>query len=192
MIDGHLDGAVFVDLRTNLEQRTHVFAFVGGEGVDGAVGARRVGVRTGGEGDVFAHHDAGFFVVQRHQVRGGEDVGIAITLHQIHQRTQAGVAIDGLGKAQVHALHATNGCGLTVGECRAGNEIAHGSGDAKDIGNAVDGRAIAQYAKHAAVVANDGAPLHAQLCGLVGRDFDDQCLDQHLRTAAIELVDDGA
>jgi hypothetical protein len=35
-------------------------------------------------------------------------------------------------------------------------------------------------------------PLHAELGRLVGVDFDDQAFDQHLRAAAVELVDHGA
>ena len=82
MVDRHLDGAVLADLGLDLQGDTHVFALNGLEGIDcarSAAGAR-VGELAGHKGHVLRNDDLRFFVVQRQQIGGGQDIAVATVL----------------------------------------------------------------------------------------------------------------
>ena len=67
-------------------------------------------IGTGNERHVLADHDLGFFVVQRHQVGRGQDIGIGVALQRVRQhaevkhRAEAGQRGRSVHDADVQAL----------------------------------------------------------------------------------------
>ena len=87
-----LDRAVFVDLWAHAQHQAHVLRSTVVKGDRARIGG--VGIAAGGKGHVVANDDLGLLVVQRHQVGGGEHVGIAALLQEVGQRAQVVLAVD--------------------------------------------------------------------------------------------------
>jgi len=130
----------------------------------------------------------GLFVVQRHQVGGGEHVGIAAVLQEVGQCAQVVLAVDARSQRQVQGRRP----GAHRRADRTGVARSQRRRQAQDVG-ARGARVGADHAHGAvALFAQHTLPLDAELRQLVGVDFDDQAFDQHLRAAPVELVDHGA
>src|SRR5690606_35085426 len=163
-----------VDLRADLQLDTHVLTLDGVEGLTGVFHRAADDERY-----VLTDNDFRFFVIQRQQTGGGQDVARAVSLQGIDQQPDLGTA-DGTHAAQ----------GSPVRQRRRSGYIALEK--PVDAGGQVEDAAIAPGKvdhPHSAVLVGE-APLHAEFPGAVGGDLGDHRLDQHLGPADIQLADD--
>ncbi len=175
---GHFDAAVFADLRPHAQRQTDVFALYGLKRADGAVAGAGMGELAGDEGHVLADHDARFFVVQREQVGGGQDVGLAALLQKARQHAQHRAVVVAAGDADVEAWRRQR---------RGGAGLQRQVEDVGPAGAKVGPEQADQIAVFAAQL-----PLQADLGRFVGVDLDDQALHEDLGAARVKLIDDGA
>ena len=178
--DGQFDGAVFADLRLDLEREAHVLALNGLEGVDRAVARVGVGELAGDKGHVLADHNFGLFVVQGEQIGRGQYVARAAGFQEARQKAQHIHAVGLLGRANVQAR-------------RWGHGARSGAGGQADDVFAAHAKVGAQEPDHAvARVACRTLPLHAKLGCAVGADFGNQALHIDLRAARVQALNHGA
>ena len=177
MLDFEHHRVAFIDLRGDLEDGADFLTLDGLERIEIVADvAARVRVLTGDERDFLGDLDLGLLVVHGHDRGRGDDVGGGIAAQRAQYR------------GKIHAV-AGKTTDADRGAARYGRErrrVARGAGEIDDAG-AADGfdesadRLIALRAIH--------QPIDAELGRFVGRDFDDDRLDDHLRTTNIELVD---
>ncbi len=88
----------------DLEAGADFFALDGLERIDGALVRAGVRERTGEERHFLTDADLGLLVVERHDVRRRDDVGIAVAAQRVQQRRPTGAGIRDLADAEREAF----------------------------------------------------------------------------------------
>ena len=147
--------------------------------------AARRRVAAGDERNVLADDDARLLVVEREQRRRRQDVGADLRLERAREEREVG------DRAEAGNRHRA----LHHAERQPLPDAAPGfDGDVDDVVAAAARREVgaADHARLRRVVARERLPLDAEFRRLVRRHLDDQRLDEHLRAAHVELLDDRA
>ncbi len=187
MVDRHLDGTAFRDLRPHAQQQADVLPVDGLERIAAAGGAVG-GERAGDDRHVLTHLDGRQLVVERDHVRRRQDVGVAVGFERARHRAQAEFATHLAEQAEGQAGRQARQSAGAVGGARA---LGCGQRQVDDAVVRTAAGEVLQAAEtvFAVGVAGGADPLHAEFGRLVGGHFDHQRLDVDLGPAHVELVD---
>ena len=176
LLDLELHAAALVDLRRDLEARADFFALDRLERVHGAL--VRAGVRelTGDERNLLADADLGFLVVERHDLRRRDDVGLAVAAQRVQERRPARRCRVILPTPIVMPSAIAARFGVSPAAAPANPRMPPPP-------------ALVKFVRPSKSSSAE-QPRDAELRGLFLAELDDDRVDLHLQARNVDLVDD--